>query len=156
MSSLIGKQAPDFTAQAVMPDNIIKEDFSLSDLKGKYVVLFFYPLDFTFVCPTEIIEFNRDLIRVRVPREQVSRSAQQLLSTFPVADLSIEEVDVGTIIEQIFTGQHAAAQIRGGEAEIEQQLERQLEATTVVTDPIPPGTAAASDDPATRAREADA
>ena len=58
MSTLIGKQAPVFTAPAVLPDNTIGE-FSLETLKGKYVVLFFYPLDFTFVCPTEIIEFNR-------------------------------------------------------------------------------------------------
>ena len=61
MSKLIGKNAPGFTAPAVMPDNTIKQDFSLSEFKGKYVVLFFYPLDFTFVCPTEILEFNRKL-----------------------------------------------------------------------------------------------
>jgi len=61
MSHLIGKQAPEFKATAVMPDNTLNESFSLSMLKGKYVVLFFYPLDFTFVCPTEIIEFNRKL-----------------------------------------------------------------------------------------------
>ena len=61
MSTLIGKQAPDFSAPAVLGNNSIVERYSLSDLKGKYVVLFFYPLDFTFVCPTEIIEFNRKL-----------------------------------------------------------------------------------------------
>jgi peroxiredoxin (alkyl hydroperoxide reductase subunit C) len=61
MSTLVTKAAPDFTAQAVMPDNTIKEDFQLSSLRGKYVVLFFYPLDFTFVCPTEIIAFDRKL-----------------------------------------------------------------------------------------------
>lgn len=55
MSVLVPHKAPDFTAPAVMPDGTIKEDFKLSDLKGKYVVLFFWPLDFTFVCPTEII-----------------------------------------------------------------------------------------------------
>lgn len=49
--------APEFTAQAVMPDGAIKE-VSLSDYKGKYTVLFFYPLDFTFVCPTEIISLS--------------------------------------------------------------------------------------------------
>lgn len=53
----IQKQAPDFTAEAVMPDGSIKE-IRLSDYRGKYVVLFFYPLDFTFVCPTEIIAFS--------------------------------------------------------------------------------------------------
>ena len=61
MSTLVTKEAPDFTAQAVMPDNVIKEDFTLSSLRGKYVILFFYPLDFTFVCPSEIIAFDRKL-----------------------------------------------------------------------------------------------
>lgn len=61
MSILVTKEAPDFTAPAVLPDGTIKEDFKLSDLKGKYVVLFFYPLDFTFVCPTEIIAHDHRL-----------------------------------------------------------------------------------------------
>jgi len=56
MSTLVQKPAPDFKATAVV--NGAFEDISLSDYKGKYVVLFFYPLDFTFVCPTEIIAFN--------------------------------------------------------------------------------------------------
>lgn len=58
MSVLVGRQAPDFVAPAVMPDGTIKEDFRLSDLRGQYIVLFFYPLDFTFVCPTEILAHN--------------------------------------------------------------------------------------------------
>lgn len=59
MSVLVGKEAPDFTAQAVMPDNSIKADFNMkSYLKGKTGVLFFWPLDFTFVCPSEIIAFD--------------------------------------------------------------------------------------------------
>ena len=57
MSVLVTQQAPDFKAQAVMPDGQFKE-ISLSDYKGQYVVLFFWPLDFTFVCPTEIIAFS--------------------------------------------------------------------------------------------------
>ncbi|MCA9123379.1 MAG: peroxiredoxin [Planctomycetaceae bacterium] len=57
MSVLVQKPAPDFKAQAVMADGSFKE-ISLSDYRGKYVVLFFYPLDFTFVCPTEIIAFS--------------------------------------------------------------------------------------------------
>jgi peroxiredoxin (alkyl hydroperoxide reductase subunit C) len=65
MCNLIGKKAPEFNAPAVMADNTIKQDFSLADLKDKYVVLFFYPLDFTFVCPTEILAFNRKLDRFR-------------------------------------------------------------------------------------------
>jgi alkyl hydroperoxide reductase subunit AhpC len=57
MSVLVTKEAPDFTATAVMPDGSFKE-ISLAEFRGKYVVLFFYPLDFTFVCPTEIIAFS--------------------------------------------------------------------------------------------------
>jgi alkyl hydroperoxide reductase subunit AhpC len=52
----ICSQAPDFSGQAVV-DGAFKS-ISLSDYKGKYLVLFFYPLDFTFVCPTEIISFS--------------------------------------------------------------------------------------------------
>jgi peroxiredoxin (alkyl hydroperoxide reductase subunit C) len=57
---LVTKPAPDFKATAVMPNDSFKE-ISLSDYKGKKVVLFFYPMDFTFVCPTEIIAFDHRL-----------------------------------------------------------------------------------------------
>ncbi|QPJ62663.1 MAG: peroxiredoxin [Candidatus Nitronauta litoralis] len=60
MPTLVSKPAPDFSAQAVMPDGSFKE-LKLSDYKGKYVVLFFYPLDFTFVCPTEIVQFSEQV-----------------------------------------------------------------------------------------------
>ena len=56
---LVGQEAPDFTAPAVMGDNTINESFNLkSYLDGSFGVLFFYPLDFTFVCPSEIIAFD--------------------------------------------------------------------------------------------------
>ena len=57
MSVLVQQAAPEFKAQAVMPDGSFQE-VKLSDYRGKYVLLFFYPLDFTFVCPTEIIAFS--------------------------------------------------------------------------------------------------
>lgn len=60
MSNLVTCEAPDFCAQAVMPDNSFGE-LKLSSYRGKYVVLFFYPLDFTFVCPSEIIAFDKRL-----------------------------------------------------------------------------------------------
>ncbi len=59
MKPLVTNEAPDFTAVAVMPDNTFNEAFKLSDMRGKYVLLFFYPLDFTFVCPSEILAFNK-------------------------------------------------------------------------------------------------
>jgi peroxiredoxin (alkyl hydroperoxide reductase subunit C) len=58
MAVLVTKEAPDFTATALMPDGSFKNDFKLSDYRGKNVVFFFYPLDFTFVCPSEIIAFH--------------------------------------------------------------------------------------------------
>jgi len=57
---LVTKPAPEFKATAIMGDNSFK-DISLADYKGKKVVLFFYPLDFTFVCPTELIAFDHRL-----------------------------------------------------------------------------------------------
>ncbi len=59
--SLIGKKAPDFSAVAVVNGGEFKENFSLEQYKGKKVVFFFYPLDFTFVCPTEIIAFEEQM-----------------------------------------------------------------------------------------------
>jgi peroxiredoxin (alkyl hydroperoxide reductase subunit C) len=61
MSSLVAKSAPEFTATAVRADNSFDDNFSLSSLRGKNVVLLFYPLDFTFVCPSEIIAFDKAL-----------------------------------------------------------------------------------------------
>lgn len=61
MAVLVCKPAPDFTATAVMGNNEIK-DITFSEFtKGKYVVIFFYPLDFTFVCPSELIAFDHRL-----------------------------------------------------------------------------------------------
>ncbi len=59
MSVLVGKKAPDFTVAAVLGDGTIVEDFSFSEtIKGKYSLVFFYPLDFTFVCPSELIALD--------------------------------------------------------------------------------------------------
>jgi peroxiredoxin (alkyl hydroperoxide reductase subunit C) len=59
MGVLVGKSAPDFTAAAVTGSGDIVDNFSLSEaIKGKKAVIFFYPLDFTFVCPSELIAFD--------------------------------------------------------------------------------------------------
>ena len=84
MSVLVGKAAPDFTAQAVMPDNSIEEKFNLLSYlgikkdasgkvtkKGKIGVLFFWPLDFTFVCPSEIIAFNNRIKEFKLRKTEV-------------------------------------------------------------------------------------
>ncbi len=62
MGVLVGRQAPDFTANAVLGDGSIVPDFNLAkSIDGKYAVIFFYPLDFTFVCPSELIAFDHRL-----------------------------------------------------------------------------------------------
>ncbi len=60
MSTLVGTEAPTFTAQAVAADGSFVE-LDLASLRGKKVVLFFYPLDFTFVCPSEILAFHNKM-----------------------------------------------------------------------------------------------
>jgi alkyl hydroperoxide reductase subunit AhpC len=57
MPAQVQKEAPDFTAAAVVSGQIV-DTYALASTRGKYVLLFFYPLDFTFVCPTEIIAFS--------------------------------------------------------------------------------------------------
>lgn len=62
MSVLVGKKAPEFTAAAILGNGAIKENFNLyEEIKGQKAVLFFYPLNFTFVCPSEIIAFNNKI-----------------------------------------------------------------------------------------------
>lgn len=62
MSVLIGKKAPDFTVPAVSGKGELLDEFTLSEaLKGKYGLVFFYPLDFTFVCPSELIALDRNM-----------------------------------------------------------------------------------------------
>jgi peroxiredoxin (alkyl hydroperoxide reductase subunit C) len=62
METIIGKKAPNFKAKAVIEGNKIVDDFSLEQYLGKkHVIFFFYPMDFTFVCPTEIIAFQKRL-----------------------------------------------------------------------------------------------
>jgi len=71
MMPLVARQAPDFTAPAVMPDGTINEQFRLSDLRGQYTVLLFWPLDFTFVCPSEIIAHDHRIEQFRDRQVQV-------------------------------------------------------------------------------------
>ncbi len=72
MSVLVTQPAPDFSATAVMPDNTFDESFRLSSYEGKsYVVLFFWPLDFTFVCPSELIAFDHRLEKFKKKNVEV-------------------------------------------------------------------------------------
>jgi peroxiredoxin (alkyl hydroperoxide reductase subunit C) len=61
MAVLVGKPAPDFDVKAVINGGEIVDSYTLSELRGKNVILFFYPLDFTYVCPTELHAFQDKL-----------------------------------------------------------------------------------------------
>jgi len=98
MSFLVTKPAPDFTATAVMADNSFKEDFKLSDYRGKYVILFFYPLDFTFVCPSEIIAFNKQLEEFRSKNcEIVGVSVDSHFSHWAWKNTAVDNGGIGDI-----------------------------------------------------------
>ncbi len=98
MSTLVTRKAPEFTATAVMPDNSMKEDFSLTDYKGKYVILFFYPLDFTFVCPSEIIAFDRALSKFADRDcEVIGVSVDSQFSHFAWKNTPVNEGGIGNI-----------------------------------------------------------
>ena len=71
MAVLVGQKAPDFNVKAVVNGNEVVDSYSLESLKGKYVLLFFYPLDFTFVCPTELHAFQEKLAEFEAKNVQV-------------------------------------------------------------------------------------
>jgi peroxiredoxin (alkyl hydroperoxide reductase subunit C) len=72
MGVLVGKQAPDFTASAVLGNNEINESYNFkAATAGKYAVIFFYPLDFTFVCPSELIAFDHRLAEFQARNVEV-------------------------------------------------------------------------------------
>jgi len=98
MLNLIRQQAPDFLAEAVLADNTIKNDFKLSDYLGKYVILLFYPLDFTFVCPTEILAFNEKLEDFRLrDAELIGISVDSVYTHLAWKKTPINEGGIGNI-----------------------------------------------------------
>lgn len=98
MKPLVTNEAPDFTAIAVMPDNTFNEEFKLSALRGKYVLLFFYPLDFTFVCPSEILAFNKAIDAFTEKNCQVvGVSIDSHFSHFAWKNTAISEGGIGKV-----------------------------------------------------------
>lgn len=93
----IQKEAPDFSALAVMPDGLFKE-LSLRNYRGKYVVLFFYPLDFTFVCPTELIALDEKLDEFKKrSAEVIGISVDSQYSHYTWRNLPREQGGVGPL-----------------------------------------------------------
>jgi len=98
MSVLVQKQAPSFTATAIMPDNSIDGGFSLQKYRGRYVVLFFYPLDFTFVCPSEILAFDRRLDEFRERDcEVIGVSVDSHFTHLAWKNTSVDEGGIGAV-----------------------------------------------------------
>ena len=97
MSTLVTKLAPDFTAKAVLPDGSFA-DITLSDYRGRYVVLFFYPLDFTFVCPSEILAFDTKLAEFKARgAEVIGVSVDSEYSHFAWRETPVEKGGIGRI-----------------------------------------------------------
>jgi peroxiredoxin 2/4 len=97
LNTLVTQEAPDFTAQAVMPDNSFGE-LTLSKFRNKYVVLFFYPLDFTFVCPSEILAFNKRLAEFKEKNcEVIGVSVDSKFTHLAWKKTSVEDGGIGNV-----------------------------------------------------------
>ncbi|MEI6826749.1 MAG: peroxiredoxin [Desulfuromonadales bacterium] len=97
LTTLVTQAAPDFTANAVMPDNSFGS-ITLSSLKGKYVVLFFYPLDFTFVCPSEILAFNKKVAEFKEKNcELIGVSVDSRFTHLAWKNTAIENGGIGNV-----------------------------------------------------------
>lgn len=99
MSLLIANKAPDFKAVAVMNDNSINENFILSEyLSGHKGIIFFYPLNFTFVCPSEIIAFNKKIQDFQMRKTKVlAVSVDSHFSHLAYKNTKIDEGGIGKI-----------------------------------------------------------
>lgn len=97
LTTLVTKEAPDFTAQAVLPDNSFAE-LTLSKYRGKYVVLFFYPLDFTFVCPSEILAFDKRVADFKAKNcEVIAVSVDSRFTHLAWKNTSVENGGIGNV-----------------------------------------------------------
>jgi peroxiredoxin (alkyl hydroperoxide reductase subunit C) len=95
---LVTKAAPDFTAPAVMPDGSIKEHFTLSTFRDRYVILFFWPLDFTFVCPTEIIAHDHRVAQFKERgAEVIGVSIDSQFTHFAWRNTPVEKGGIGPV-----------------------------------------------------------
>jgi len=94
----VTKEAPDFTATALMPDGSFKSDFKLSGLRGQKVVLFFYPLDFTFVCPSELLAFHNRIKEFQSRKTQVvGCSVDSQFTHLAWTNTSVEQGGIGKL-----------------------------------------------------------
>lgn len=99
MTVLVGRAAPDFTAAAVLGDGQIVDSYNLAEaIKGKPAVIFFYPLDFTFVCPTELIAFDKRLSEFQARGvEVIGVSIDSQFSHFAWRSTPVEKGGIGEV-----------------------------------------------------------
>ena len=120
MTILVGKQAPDFTVPAVLADGQIVDSFNLAEsIKGKYAIVFFYPLDFTFVCPSEIIAMSHRMAKFReLGVEVVGISIDSHFTHNAWRNTPINEGGIGAVEYTLAADMdHAIAKAYGIEAE---------------------------------------
>ncbi|QJD59199.1 peroxiredoxin [Pseudomonas sp. gcc21] len=98
MSVLVNRPAPDFIAPAVLADGAIVEDFDSASLRGKYAVVFFWPLDFTFVCPSEIIAHNNRIDKFRaLDVEVIGVSVDSQYTHYAWRNTPVEKGGIGPV-----------------------------------------------------------
>ncbi|MFZ2288100.1 MAG: peroxiredoxin [Halopseudomonas yangmingensis] len=98
MSVLVNRPAPDFVAPAVLADGSIVDAFDSTSLRGRYVVLFFWPLDFTFVCPSEIIAHNNRIDKFRaLDVEVVGVSVDSQYTHYAWRNTPVEQGGIGPV-----------------------------------------------------------
>lgn len=98
MSVLVNRPAPDFVAPAVLADGSIVDAFASTSLRGRYVVLFFWPLDFTFVCPSEIIAHNNRIDKFRaLDVEVVGVSVDSQYTHYAWRNTPVEQGGIGPV-----------------------------------------------------------
>ena len=100
MSVLVGRKAPDFTTPAVLSDGTLKDDFNFATAtKGKYGLLFFYPLNFTFVCPSELVAVhNRIGVLQGLGVETVGISIDSHHSHAAFRNTSTDDGGIGNVV----------------------------------------------------------
>merc|ERR1712232_672495 len=122
MSTLVGKEAPNFKSSVVLPDGSILNNFDLyENIGNKYGLLFFYPLDFTFVCPSELIYLNNKITELKERQvETIGISVDSHFSHNAWRNTPIEKGGIGNINYTLVSDlNHNIAKIYGVENNIE-------------------------------------
>lgn len=120
MSVLLGRKAPDFTAPAVLGDGQLVDDYNFAEnTKGKYALVFFYPMDFTFVCPSELIALDKRVEKLKeLGVEVISVSVDSHFTHNAWRNTPVNEGGIGPVkYTMVGDMNHAITQAYGIESE---------------------------------------